>query len=324
LAKTLLLISDKEDDHTFAIEIAITAGLSLKHVKGPVEGAALIAEEDISVILADASSKEQFQALENAIQESVGLFSDKINSNAIHFISSEDLENVQYLIQSPLFGHFVLRNYHDPKKAGQHYGRIIKATLAERAFGLKSLLKPGAKVQIVKLAFSNQKNEAVEAIKSLLISAQFQSRMATAIATAVDELLMNAIFDAPIDEMGKQKYASTSRATVFKLEGLAQVEMHVGYDGEYAAISAIDNFGSLDKNKLLSHISKMYVDEEYKVKTNVAGAGIGLGQVFRAGGSFFFVSESRVRTEVTVFFRKAESYREFRDQFRFLSSQFYF
>jgi hypothetical protein len=324
LAKTLLLISDKEDDHAFAVEVAVTAGLSLKRVKDPNDGAALIAQEDITVILADASSKEQFQALENAIQESVGLFSDKINSNAIHFISSDDLENVEYLIQSPLFGHFVLRNYHDPKKAGQHYGRIVKATVVERAFGLTNLLKPGAKVQVVKLVLSSQKNEAVEAIKTLLVSAQFQNRMASAIASAVDELLMNAMFDAPVDPMGKQKYASTPRSTVLPLEGPAAVEMHVGYDGEYVAISAIDNFGSLDKAKLLAHVAKMYIDSEYKVKTSVAGAGIGLGQVFRAGGSFFFVSESRVRTEVTVFFKKTESYREFRNQFRFLSTQFYF
>ncbi|MEO5971009.1 MAG: hypothetical protein ABIQ95_13855 [Bdellovibrionia bacterium] len=324
MGKTLLLISEKEDDNTFAIEVAITAGLSLKRAKSPVEGAKLIAEEEITVILADASSKEQFQALENAIQESVGLFSDKINSNAIHFISSDDLEDVEYLIKSPLFGHFILRNYQDPKKAGQHYGRIIKATVAERAFGLANLLKPGAKVQVVKLGLTSQKNEAVEAIKTLLVTAKFQNRMASAIASAVDELLMNAMFDAPVDDMGKQKYAATLRSTILNLEGSAAVEMHVGYDGEYVAISAIDNFGSLDKNKLLSHVSKMYADSEYKVKTNVAGAGIGLAQVFRTGGSFFFVSESRVRTEVTVFFKKTDSYKEFRNQFRFLSTQFYF
>ena len=324
MAKTLLLISDKKEDHAFAVEVAIAAGLSLMHVTNPGQGVVLIGQEDISVILADASSRELFQEFEDAIQGSIGLFSDKINSNAIHFISSEELENVQYLVQSPLFGHFVLRNFQDPKKVGEHYGRIVKATLAERAFGLPALLKPGTKVQIIKLAHTSQKNEAVEAIKSLLLSARFQNRMATAIATAVDELLMNAMFDAPVDEMGRQKYSTTPRSVLLKLEGTAEVEMHVGYDGEYAAISAIDNYGSLDKVKLLSHIAKMYADEAYKVKTNVAGAGIGLGQVFRAGGSFFFVSESRVRTEVTVFFRKTSRYREFRNQFRFLSTQFYF
>jgi hypothetical protein len=324
LGKNLLLISDKKEDTEFAVEVAMTAGFSMKHAKDPAQGASILSQEDITVILTDVSSKEQYQALENAIQESVGLFSDKINSNAIHFISSVDLESAGYLIESPLFANFIYRNYTNTKRAGQHYGRVIKATTAERAFGLGGVLKQGSKIQVVKLGFSNQKNQAVEAIKNLLVSAQFQNRMANVIATAVDELLMNSMFDAPIDEMGKQKYAATPRSTNLTLDGQAAVEMHVGYDGEHFAISAIDQFGSLDKAKLFNHLSKVYVDEEYKLKTGTAGAGIGLAHIFRSGGSFFFVSESRVKTEVTVLFRKCDSYKEFRNQFRFISTQFYF
>jgi hypothetical protein len=54
------------------------------------------------------------------------------------------------------------------------------------------------------------------------------------------------------------------------------------------------------------------------------GAGIGLATIYRSGGSFFLVSEMRERTEVTLFFRRTDSYREFKEQFRFFSTQFYF
>jgi hypothetical protein len=318
------LISARPEDQHFATEVAIVAGLSLKHVQSPVEGAAIIAQEEAHVILADVSTEQKYQALETAIQESVGLFSDKINANAIHFLSSSDLSEVKYLIQSPLFGHFINRNYHDPKEAGQHYGRLVKASLTERSFGIEHLLKPGSKIQVVKLSLSSQKQNAVEAVKAYLLAAKFQGRMSTVIANAVDELLMNAMFDAPVDDIGKPTLSSTARSSIIKLEGKSQVEMHIGFDGQYVAISAIDHFGSLDKNKLLSHISKIYDKEEYKIRTSVAGAGIGLATVFRSGGSFFFVSESRSRTEVTVFFRKTDNFREFKDQFRFISTQFYF
>jgi hypothetical protein len=304
--------------------VAISAGLTLIHSSNAEEGAKMIAAEEPSVILADTSSQEQYQELENAIQATVGLFSDKINANAIHFLSSEPLQSVPYLIRSPLFGHFVIRHYGVAKAAGEHYGRIVKATLAEHAFGLKNLLKPEAKIQIVKLGKTSQKQEAVEAVRNYLMAAKFQSRMATVVANAVDELLMNAMFDAPVDELGKQILSSTSRAAVFDLQGKAEVELQVGYDGTYVGLTACDQYGSLDKNKLLSHISKIYTDEEYKVRTAVAGAGIGLATVFRSGGSFFFVSESRSRTEVTVFFRKTDSFRDFKDQFKFISTQFYF
>jgi hypothetical protein len=324
LSKSLLLISSRPEDQVFAAEIAIATGLSLKHVQDFKEGALLISRDEAQVILVDIPGEKEYEVFETAIQETVGLFSDKINSNAIHYLSSEELEKVQYLIQSPLFGHFIMRNLSNPKESGQHYGRIVRATLQEKAFGLSHLLKPGTKVQVIKLSLSSQKSNAVEAIKVYLLAAKFQSRMATVISNAVDELLMNSIFDAPVDDIGKSVLGATPRSTLLKLEGRNAVELHIGFDGQYVAISAIDFFGSLDKLKLLSHISKIYVKDEYKVRTSTAGAGIGLATVFRSGGSFFFVSESRVQTEVTVFFRKTDNFREFKDQFKFISTQFYF
>jgi hypothetical protein len=185
-------------------------------------------------------------------------------------------------------------------------------------------MKPGTRIQSLKLVSSDQKQSAVDAIKNYIIAAKFQSRIASLVSNAIDEILMNAIFDAPTDPLGKQLYISTPRSTVFKLEGKSEVEMQVGFDGTYVGITAIDRFGSLDKAKLLAHVTKVYTEEEYKIKTSQAGAGIGLATVYKTGGSFFFSSESRERTEVTVFFRKTDSYREFRDQFRFFSTQFYF
>ncbi len=324
MSKTILLISKRPEDHVFAAAVAESAGLSYVRAMTPREGAAVISDQDVAAIFADTSSLQQYQELEQAIQDTVGLFSDKINSNAFHFISSEPLERVEYLIQSPIFGHYLLRNYGDPKISGEHYGRVVKATQSDRAFGLGTLLNSKAKVQVVKLTESGQKQEAVEAIKEYLLAAKFQSRMATVVANAVDELLMNAIYDAPVDDLGKQAHASIPRSTPLPLDGQAGVEMHVGYDGLYVAVTAVDQYGSLDKAKLLGHISKIYTEEEYKVRTTSAGAGIGLATVFRSGGSFFFVSENRVRTEVTVFFRRMDTFRDFKDQFRFISTQFYF
>lgn len=322
--QSLLLISERPEDQAFASEVAKSAGLTLVVSRGAQQGVEFIAKESPIAIFVDVSSEKQFQQFEGQVQESLGLFSDKISANAIHFICSEELEKAAFLVQSPLFGHFIHRAFGDSKASGQHYGRVVAHSIAPRAFGLGGLLAPHAKIQIVRLQNSSQKSDAVEAVRIFAVAAKFQARMATVIASAVDELLMNAIFDAPIDELGRPLYKITSRSNSLKLEGPSAVELHVGFDGTYIGVSAVDLYGSLDKSTLLSHMSKLYRDEEYRVKASVASAGIGLATVSRTGASLYFASESRVRTEVTALYRKSDTFREFKDQFRFISTQFYF
>ncbi|MFZ9595851.1 MAG: hypothetical protein ACO3A2_07205 [Bdellovibrionia bacterium] len=324
MAKTLLLISEHAEDQQFASEVAMTAGLTLKVAQKMDDGVKWMAQEEVVCVFVDIPSQAAYQALEDAVQAQIGIFSDRIASLSFHFICTQEIEEYPYLVQSPLFSNFMMRNYGEVKKSGEQYGRIVQAMQAERAFGLPRFLKAGAKVQVIKLSQSTQKNAAVDAVRNFLAAAKFQSRMAMTIVSAVDEVLMNAIFDAPVDALGKQIYATTPRSTSFALEGQSAVELHVAYDGELLTLSVVDFFGSLDKARLFSHIAKAYHQEEYKVKASQAGAGVGLGSVFRTGSSFLFISENQVKTEVVVFFRKFQSYRDFRNQFRFLASQFYF
>jgi hypothetical protein len=148
--------------------------------------------------------------------------------------------------------------------------------------------------------------------------------MATVAANAVDELLMNAMFDAPVDGSGRPVYNAISRNTAFALEERNAIEMNVGFDGSQIGISVIDQFGSLDRGRLLAHVSKKYSEDAYKLKNIVAGAGIGLATIFRTGGSLIFASENGVRTEATVVFRRTDNFRDFKEQFRYLVAQFYF
>lgn len=324
MSKTLLLISQHPQDRDFAAEVAANSVLSLVHAENISDGAEKIGELKPAAVFIDISSKAQFEEVEKAVQEKVGLFSDVIQPNVIHIISDQAIEEIDYLTSSPLFGHYIQRNFGDVKSSALYYSQIVRATLQDRAFGLKSLLRPQAKIQTIKLQSSSQKQEAVEAVRSFLIQAKFQSRMATVVANAVDEILMNAMFDAPIDMAGQALYSTMTRSSVLALEGKAEVEFQLGYDGEWVALTAIDHYGSLDKTKLFSHVTKVYKEEEYKVRSSIASAGIGLATVFRSGGSLLFVSENRARTEVTVFFRKTDSFRSFKYQFKFLSTQFYF
>lgn len=325
--KAILLISSHPTDEKLIREVASIVGLDAIVEPDCSKAVEYIANEKASVTFADADSLDKYTALENCLQERVGLFSDLIDSNTFNLMIDGDLGKADFLVQSPLMGSVVVRD-EDEKDVPQnaaHLCRMIRGQIGSASsFEMSQLMSEKAKIQTIEFKNSKQKQEGVEAVKNYLLAAKFKGRMATVIANAVDELLMNAMFDAPIDEIGKHIYSSVSRSTELKLEGKAAVKMNVGFDGSYVGIGVTDYFGSLDKAKLLTHISKRYKNEEYKVKSSVAGAGIGLATVFRSGGSLLFRSENRVQTDVAVFFKRTDNYREFRDQFRFLSTHFVF
>jgi hypothetical protein len=321
---SLLLISNIEEDVTFAAELAKQTGCDFLHAPKVPEGVRLFKNSPPQFLLADGSTAEFYKQLETELHDKVGLFSDLVQANSIHFIAEETMENVPFLTASPLFGSLLYRKFNAAKDAATHYSRVLNATKKDRAYGLENFMRPGTKIQTIQLKSSDTKQAAVSAVTTYLLQAGFQPRMATLISNAVDELLMNAIFDAPVDNAGQPLYAKTARSTVIKLEARGLVEMQVGFDGQYVGITAIDHYGSLDKKKLLEHASKSYSDSNYKGKSNQAGAGLGIATVYQNGGSLFFASCAGDRTEVSIFFKRTNNFIEFKNQFRFFSTQFYF
>lgn len=319
---SLLVISEESETEDFAKGVASCAGLELICKKNHLEGISVIDSESPVAIFVEMSSQESYDSFENAVKSKLGLFTNKIDSNGIHFICPKSLEATPYIAKSTLFGHFLNTNLKNQTDCASLYGRVLGEILKPQFLGLAGFFKSGTQVQTLKLHSTVQKQNAIEAIKNYVIAAKFQKRITALIANAVDELLMNAMFDAPVDTLGKQLYAATPRNTAFSLDGNQVVELQVGYDGTYLGITAIDQYGSLSKQKLISHLSKLYNEDDYKIKTSLAGAGIGLATIYQCGGSLFFSCEAQVRTAVTVFFKKMNSFREFRDQFQFICTRF--
>lgn len=320
---SLILISSRDEDQKFAGEVAVGAGLSLKACSSPKEGVRLIEEEAPQLVFVDASGEKEYLSFEQAVHETIGLFSDKLNPNHLHFIYSGNLSRSQYLVKSPLFGNAFDRSYGDFKYPGALFAKLVKAQIKNDVFGLQSILGKEAKIQSIRFQRTGQKQDAVDAVRSLAAQLKFQGRAASTIANAVDEVIMNAMFDAPVDATGKRLYSATLRSTDMPLPVDKGVVLQVGYDGVYFAIAVSDQYGSIDKTTLMDHLSRSYADEDYKVKHATASAGLGLATLFSSGGSLHVACESGARSEVTLFYRRTESYREFKNQFQFLSTQFY-
>jgi hypothetical protein len=160
-----VLCSQREEDLAFCGAIAASGGLTLRRVNHLAEVVQVLKEGSRSVFFVEVLGPETLSSLEQIVQSEVGLFSELVNGNFFHFISDADFEECPWLAESPLMGSFILRNFPDPQAAGERYGRLVAASLKERAFGLAQLLGPSAKVQKISLARSTQKQEAVEEVQ---------------------------------------------------------------------------------------------------------------------------------------------------------------
>jgi hypothetical protein len=329
MTKKILLVSNVADDASFLAEVCAAVQAELHIAADAGSAVTLLAQNDFSAVFVDVSELSQLREFEFEVQKRFGLFSDRIQPNAIHFVSAQDLSQNRETILSPLFGNFYQRPAEAISESGQYYGRFVLASEKMATHDLRNFLQTEKVmqqqnlVQQVVLSHTDQKQEAVEAVRQYLIAAKVPARVSNLIANSVDELLMNAMFDAPVDQFGKPLYSSTHRSHGRPLVGREQVTMRVGFDGFYFGISVADAFGSIDRSRLLQHISASYREQDYTIRSGQAGAGLGVATIFNSGGSLIYHCESNKRTEATVLYRAYASYRDVKNQFRFFSAKFY-
>ena len=319
----LLLVSTNEEDKKFFQEVARAAQWHLLEVKDAELACDELLKDSDSILVVDSSTAELFKAFEDKVAEKIGLYSAILNPNMLFFVASQPFQECSYLHSSEIFGNFIHRCY-SQVDLGLAV-RLFTQASSERAFGLENFFPTQARTQTIKITKTLQKKVIVESLKNHLLKIGFKPRMAMLIATAADELIMNAIFDAPVDELGRRIHTQTPRNAVFDLAGTNEVEMKIAFDGKTLGLSVADLHGSLDRKKLISqHLGKSYVSSEYEARSVVAGAGLGLSQVYRNCGGIVFACETGARTEVSIFYKKTVSFKEFKDQFRFLSTFVYF
>ncbi|MCU1282026.1 MAG: hypothetical protein JWM53_5572 [bacterium] len=99
------------------------------------------------------------------------------------------------------------------------------------------------------------------------------------IETAADELMLNAVYDAPRDEHGKPVYAALDRRTPVTLTAQAQVRARWGCDGRTFAVSITDRFGALERATVGLHIQRLLDARSPRLGRSGTTGGAGLGLV---------------------------------------------
>lgn len=125
------------------------------------------------------------------------------------------------------------------------------------------------------------------------------------------ELLMNAMFDAPVDDQGRPKYAGDRKARLV-LSGDEQPLFRMASDGSLLAVQVTDGFGRLQRHHVFSGLARSLASGE--MDASHGGAGMGLAMCHNATVALFYDVLAGQKTEVTALFDLEWNLRELRTQ----------
>ena len=165
----------------------------------------------------------------------------------------------------------------------------------------------GFKEQILTSA---QRDACVEGVVRFCEKMNTPGRVREMFGELAHEMLMNAMYDAPVDAHGRPKYAADRKAQI-ALEPQEAATIRCASDGMRMVISVMDPFGRLPRGAIFAGIARGLKGGE--MDTSHGGAGLGMLYIYRSSAISIFDVVPGKRTQVTGVYEIDTNQREFRN-----------
>jgi hypothetical protein len=147
-------------------------------------------------------------------------------------------------------------------------------------FGLEKYLAWGVLVHEREVAGYEEKREALLEVADYAKEAGARRQTVARIESVADELLMNALYDAPAVRFGvRPRIGERSRAGLGPM-GHERALVRYACDGRYFALSVRDNYGELTKDAILDNLARARAERGTPRLAAEEGQGAGLGLYF--------------------------------------------
>jgi PEGA domain len=173
--------------------------------------------------------------------------------------------------------------------------------LAGDIFGLEKHVPWGAQIHSFLVGDYQEKSLCIAQISEFAESMSVRRKYRESIEQCLDEMLMNALYDAPVDDQGRQIFSDIPTKTRISLRVEQKVVIQYACDGKQFVVGVRDAFGRLDRQTVLSYLYKcLHSDEQIDRKTG--GAGLGLYLITSSSTGVYFNVLPTVATEAVCTF----------------------
>jgi hypothetical protein len=191
---------------------------------------------------------------------------------------------------------------HDERLDDDEFIASATKTLSHDLFGLHKYFPWGTTTFSMKVNNYEEKTEAITIIMQYAETAGMRGPVRERIQLACDEIMMNALYHAPVDEQGRELYRDRSRKELTKLSEVSPTQVQYGCSGRYFGVSVRDAFGSLTRSKILDYLTRISRGVGATIETKTTGAGLGIVSVAQSVSKLIYNIIPGVSTEVIALF----------------------
>jgi hypothetical protein len=168
-------------------------------------------------------------------------------------------------------------------------------------FGIEKYLPQNTEVHLTRLREYKGRTAAIDEVLAYAEKVGVRRQVRSAIGQVCEELLMNALYDAPVDEQGIPLFAEVELKA--RLEKLSPRPVSIRYAATETgfAVSVRDRFGRLDKATVLRYIDKC-LHSPQQIDRKMYGAGLGIYLIVNAATQFVLNVAPGMATEVVCTF----------------------
>ncbi len=173
--------------------------------------------------------------------------------------------------------------------------------LAGDIFGLEKHVPWGAQIHSFLVGDYQEKSLCISQISEFAELMSVRRKYRESIEQCVDEMLMNALYDAPVDDQGRSIFSEIPTKTRISLRVEQKVVVQYACDGKQFVVGVRDAFGTLDRSTVLRYLHKCLHNEQ-QIDRKAGGAGLGLYLITNSSTGVYFNVLPSVATEAVCTF----------------------
>lgn len=304
--KVLLIEPDKKQQLPVRMALGGT-GVQLDLVSDVEAARAALKETKYDIVLSEESC---VSVLKEVVE-------GKLAPHAVLLTSKDVQGNLRILENNRFVEHIISRDAEDKNATIRYVLTALSKLLDKDLFGVEKYLTWGVEVQKKVVRSSSQREVLRDEMFAYFKKMGIRSTVLDRVNTVAEEMLMNAVYDAPVDAQGKPLFNHLTRKEEVQLQTHQQSQLCYASDGVYLAVSVVDPFGSLTKDVIVDYLLTCYNGFAGTLNDEKGGAGRGLHQIIENADLTVFNVKKGIRCEVICLFNIDGQKREAQPSFHY-------